>query len=60
MKQTLLRKKVLASGLVLTMTRDTDLVPRAQLLQLFWSSNLHAISHAWEPLTVHVVWALSQ
>ena len=46
MKHTLPWPKVLACGLVLTMTCDTDLVPWALLLQLFWSLNLHVISHA--------------
>lgn len=46
MKQRLPWKEVIACGLVLRRTCDIGLVPWAWLLQLFWSLNLHAISHA--------------
>lgn len=47
MKQALPWEKVIARGLVLTMTRDTDFVPWTLLLQLVWPFNLQVVSHAW-------------
>lgn len=52
MKQALPWKKVIACGLVLTMTCDTDRVPWALLLQLVWSLNLQVVSHGWMLLTL--------